>query len=304
MKRIKVILDFDGTLTDEVKQAKELAGIAKKMLAEEILEIPLEEVKSLYEKFREAILEKPHKYHWEVNGVPATYAYEGAYLLNTCTLQNVIGSRSEFIRKIKKRFPASKLDSITRCSNYLFHNGTMKVSPHFLDGAKELLVFLINHKSIEPVILTNSETRKIEKNLHLLGIGNCDGEHEFKHEIGILGDTRQYHMDEDWDEYFEHEEYGKIQVLPINRRFSVELRRPIYFEALKKVMEEGYDEIVVVADGFSLAGALPLMMGLRFVLKRTPHTPDWSEKYVDNHPNGKVVDDLDELQEYLVSLTA
>jgi FMN phosphatase YigB (HAD superfamily) len=72
MNSVKVIMDFDGTLTDEAQQARELSEIAKRMLAEEILEIPLEDVEVLYKEQRQEILDQPHKHHWNVNGLPAT----------------------------------------------------------------------------------------------------------------------------------------------------------------------------------------------------------------------------------------
>lgn len=302
MKRAKVIMDFDGTLTDEAQQARELASIAKRMLAEEVLQVPYEEIVDLYDKMRGAILARPHKYHWMVNGVPATYAYEGAYLLNTSILQNIVLSKPRFIKKVRKVFPANNLDSVTQCSNHLFHTGTLQVDPHFLDGVRELLIDLIEHEAIDPVILTNSETRKIEMNLRKLRIGKRGSDHDYKYEIDILGDTRQYHMDSQWEEHFEHDEHGSIQELPVNKHFSIDLRRPVYHAALVEVLEEGHDEVVVVADGFSLAGALPLMMGLKFILKKTGYTPRWCEECVSSHHNGDVVGEIEELKELLFSL--
>ena len=58
----------------------------------------------------------------------------------------------------------------------------------------------------------------------------------------------------------------------------------------------------MVADGLSLAGALPLMMGLRFILKKTDHTPSWSEEFVSLHPNGSVVEEIGQVKEALISL--
>lgn len=296
MKKIKVILDFDGTLTDEVEQVRELAIIGKKMLAEEILGESQSKIDKLYAQLKKEILTRPHCFCWEVNNLPATYAYEGAYLLNTSILQNLIVSRPSYRKIIEKKFPADNLDSITKCSNYIFHTGSLQIKPHFLRGVRKFLLKLIKHPAIEPVILSNSETRKIGKNLSKIKLGEKGTKHSFAHEIAILGDTRQYHMDGKWDYYFEHQGHGKIQVLPINEKFTIDLRRPVYHQALLKVMEEGNDEVVVIADGFSLAGSLPLVMGLKFILKKTSYTPGWSEKYVGGHENGKVVDSLAELE--------
>lgn len=302
MKRVKVILDFDGTLTDEARQAKELSGIAKRILAEEILEVPLQEVEELYSSIRKAILTNPHRYHWSVNGLKATYAYEGAYLLNTSILQEIMRSNLSYIKTVMEKFPADTLDSVTLASNHLFHRGTMQVRPHFVRGVRRFLLELIENPVIDPVIITNSETRKIEKNLAELSIGRRGGRHLFRHEIEILGDTRQYHMDPEWNHHFVHHHYGSTQVLPVDTHFSIDLRRPVYHAVLMKILEEGHDEVVVVADGLSLAGALPLVMGLRFILKKADYTPHWCEACVTSYANGLVVQNLQELKNQLLSI--
>ncbi len=293
--KVKAILDFDGTLTDEVKQAEEIVIIAKSMLAK-ILELSVAQVEQLYQETKQMILKKPEKYFWEVNGLPATYAYEGAYLLNTGILQTILRSRPQFISLVSKKFPSGTLDSVTLCTNYMFHEGSFHVSPHFLPGVREFLIHLIENDQITPVILTNSETRKIAKNLLELEIGEKGTSHPFPHEIEILGDTRQYHMDSSWNEAF-----AATKVLPINKRFSVDLRRPIYHRALKQVQSEGYKQVVIAADGFSLAGALPLVMDMNFILMKTSYTPKWSERYVRSHPKGKIATNIFELESLLHS---
>ncbi len=301
---VKAILDFDGTLTDETKQAAELAVIAKSMLTEEILNVDPAEIDHLYEVTKEKILQTPHLYLWQVNSLPACYAYEGAYLLNTVILQRILQDNPHFLSTISHSFPADNLDSVTKCVNYLFHEGSYHVSPHFLEGTKPLLLDLLAHGQIEPVILTNSETRKIAKNLAQLEIGEKGANHSFDHEIGILGDTKQYYLDPAWNQHFLHPQHGSIQVLPINDLFSIDLRRPIYHQALNEEIDKGYKQIAIAADGFSLAGALPLTMDLNFFLITTDFTPDWAKDYVDSHPKGQVVTNLQELKQAIYSLIA
>ena len=289
----KTLLDFDGTLTDEVKQAEELAIIAKNMLSE-ILDRPLTAIEELYEEIKWNILARPEAYRWFVNGQPASYAHEGAYIINTVILQEMICSHTAFVNKIKKQFPAGEMDSVTQCVNHLFHMGSSNVDPHFLLGVRDFLVDLMNHPDIDPAIFTNSKTDKIARNLANIQIGKKGDHHDYDKEIEVIGDTQQYFIDPSWP--------GPLQILPIDHTFRIDLRRPKYYQALRNLTDQGYD-IIVAADGFSLAGALPLTMNLKFILLKTDYTPNWSENYVHSHPNGKVVKGIEELHQAIIALT-
>ena len=113
-------------------------------------------------------------------------------------------------------------------------------------------------------------------------------------EVAILGDTRQYEMDPAWTQRFPHPELGQIQVWPLSERRRVDLRRPAYYRALIQAAADG-SRLVVVADTFSLPGALPLMMAIPFFLVRTLYTPAWCAQVVDAHPLGYVLGDLADL---------
>jgi hypothetical protein len=101
-------------------------------------------------------------------------------------------------------------------------------------------------------------------------------------------------MDPDWTRRFHHPELGEIQIWPVSELRQIDLRRPIYYRALMRALEED-PQVAVVADTLSLPGALPMMMGLHFFLVRTRYTPDWCARVTDNHPSGHVLDDLAEL---------
>ncbi len=302
-EKLKQLIDFDGTLTEEELQAAELIGIALEMLAK-ILDCQPAELETVYRQIKTQVLTSPHLYPWKINDLPACYAYEGAYLLNTVILQQIIQTDSRFLAAVTAKYPAGKIDSITQCVNLLFHEGSLNVKPHFLPGARDFLLALLERPELEPTIFTNSETRKIAKNLKLLAIGEKGTNHPYPHEIGILGDTRQYFMDSSWPQTFEHPLHGSIQILPIDNLFQVELRRPIYYAALKKIKGQGYRDIVVIADGFSLAGALPLTMGHHFILLKTAYSPDWAESYVASHSHGKVAPNLDAVLEAILEVNS
>lgn len=294
-EKLKILLDFDGNLTDEPRQAAELAGIALDMLAD-LLGAPIADLEALYAEIKKQILSNPHLHPWEVNGLPACYAYEGAYLLNTVILQQILKSEPRFLAVVTARFPADSLDSVTHCVNHLFHNGSLSVNPHFLPETRDFLISLLSDPSLDSTIFTNSQTQKIAANLRHLEIGVVGANHPYEEEIAILGDTRQYHLDANWPQTFPHPVHGPIQVLPVNDRFWVDLRRPVYHAALKREIERGYRDIIIVADGFSLAGALPLMMGLSFIFHKTGSAPDWAQNLVASHPRGRVATGLPEIE--------
>jgi hypothetical protein len=123
-------------------------------------------------------------------------------------------------------------------------------------------------------------------------------------EIDVLGDTRQYDMDPAWTQHFPHPDLGQIQIQiwPLPEGRHVDLRRPIYYRALLDAAKDG-SRLAVVADTFSLPGALPLLLGSPFFLLRTPYTPAWCIQVVEGHPLGQVLDSLAELPLRLAALS-
>ena len=330
--KIKVIIDYDGTLTQEEKQVEQLAELAFDTLSKEILKVPKEIIKKDYYETQHKILTFPHKYTWKVNGLSACYCNEGAFVLNTVTLQEMLSSNKFYKNLIKSVFTGKEYDSITECANYLFHKNSAFIKPLFRDGVRETLIEMIKHPQIQPTVMTNSKTDKVEKHLKTLGINRrttnsskleedfkkekivdidngSKGSSKFKqeeiskkdsksnkfdYEIEILGDARQYHMDQKWGHYFNHPEFGKIQILQIDDKFKVDLRRPVYYQALLEQAKDG-SKVITFGDIFSLVGSVPLMMGMDFILLKAPYVPSWSEEFVRKHPNGKVIKNVKEL---------
>jgi hypothetical protein len=237
---------------------------------------------------------EPHLYRWEVNGLVASYATEGAFILNTTTLQVMLQENPAYSRRVGEVFAHPEYDPITDCTNHLFHRHTADIEPVFRDGASDVLAALIQHADRQPVILTNSLGDKVNRHISVLGLPV---------EIPILGDTRQYAMDPDWDHRFDHPDLGSIQVWPISDRYRIDLRRPEYYDALRRVSSDG-SSLAVVADTFSLPGALALMMGIPFFLLQTSYTPEWCLQATARHPMGFVLDGLTNLGAALDRLNA
>jgi hypothetical protein len=279
---LKVIIDFDGTLTAEERQVQALSHRALDTLAHDILHVPRDDLAARYATTRRRLLAAPHRYWWEVNGLIASYCDEGAFILNTTILQVMLREDAVYAAAVAGAFPDAEYDPIVDCTNYLFHRHTGQLPPLFRPAARAVLSALLDHPARAPVVLTNSLGDKVRRHLRTL---------ELPGPVSVLGDTRQYAMAPAWQHYFEHPELGLIQQWPVDERHVVDLRRPAYYHALVGAAADGA-RLAVVADTFSLPGAVPLLMGIPFYLLRTSYTPVWCARAVQAHPLGHVLDEL------------
>jgi len=291
-QHLKIIIDWDGTLTAEETQVAALAERSLDTLAREIVGAPREALAADYQATRASLLRAPHRYWWEVNGLVASYCNEGAFILNTTTLQVMLRENPAYLQAVTAVFPQAEYDPVMDCVNYLFHRHTAELPPCFRPAARDVLLTLAEHPDRTPIILTNSLGDKVRRHLETLALNV---------EIAVLGDTRQYEMDPGWEHRFPHPQLGDIQVWPVSERYRIDLRRPAYYRALVQAASDG-SQLAVVGDTLSLPGALPLMMGIPFFLVRTPYTPTWCAQAVDAHPLGRVLDDLADLPAALDAL--
>jgi len=289
---LKVIIDFDGTLTVEESQVQPLSMKSLATLANEILNMPVQHLQAEYEATRAEILARPYAYWWEVNGLIASYGNEGAFILNTTTLQVMLQANEEYCQAIAVAYPNAQYGPVVDCTNDLFHRHTAEFQPAFRPAARAVLKNLIDHEDRTPIILTNSLGDKVQR--HLAGL-------LLETEIAVLGDTRQYEMVPEWPQKFLHDSLGQVQIWPVTEQYRVDLRRPDYHRALMAAAGNG-ESMVVVADTFSMPGALPLLMGIPFFLLRTRYTPAWCIQAVDAHPLGTILNDLAELPAALDAL--
>jgi hypothetical protein len=281
----KIIIDFDGTLTAEETQVASLAARSLDTLADEIVGVPRQVLAADYQATQTRLLGAPHRYWWEVNGLIASYCDEGAFILNTTTLQTMLRENPAYSRAVAAAFPEAEYDPIVDCTNHLFHRHTAELPPRFRPAAREVLLALDEHPDRKPIVLTNSLGDKVRSHLDTLALDR---------EIAVLGDTRQYEMIPNWPHRFAHPALGKIQIWPVDEDHAVDLRRPAYHRALVRAAAGG-SRLAVVADTFSLPGAMPLMMGVPFLLLCTSYTPAWCARVVGAHPLGRLLDDLADL---------
>jgi len=288
---VKIILDYDGTLTAEEEQVEELAERSIGTLSKDILKVPLSQVREDYSRTRESIMAAPHKYWWEVNGAIAAYGDEGAFITNTTTIQVMLRRNPSYSEAVARHFPEPEYDPIMDCSNYLFHKNTFDLEPRFRPAAEAVLNELAAAADLETLVLSSSKGDKVRKNLRAIGFA----------EMRVLGDTRQYEMVPSWNKEFVHSQQGTGQIFQVDELHTMDLRRPAYYEALMREMED-FARLIVVADTWSMPGALPMMMGIPFLLLKTTYTPGWCERYVRAHPCGGMLSDLALLRERIRAL--
>jgi hypothetical protein len=282
---VRVIIDFDGTLTAEETQAVPLAEMSLDTLAREIIGTPRQGLARDYEATRQRLLREPHRHWWEVNGLVASYCDEGAFILNTTTLQVMLREDASYKSAVAAVFSPAEYDPIVDCTNYLFHRHTADLPVAFRPGAADVLTTLVSQRGRTPIVLTNSLGDKVRRHLATIGLDR---------DVDVLGDTRQYEMAPSWAHHFDHKDLGRIQVWPVSQLRRIDLRRPAYFRALVKASAED-PHLVVVADTLSLPGAVPLLMGIPFLLLKTAYTPSWCVRVVEQHDLGRVLSSLNDL---------
>jgi hypothetical protein len=282
---LKLLFDYDGTLTAEELQVPEVARRSLVELADTILGEDLAEVEVAYAHAAAKIRSSPHQYGWRVNGLLTSFADEGAFILHTVTLQTMLVQNARYRSAVAARFAHAEYDPVAACTNYLFHTHSAPLNVEFRAGAADVLSQLMEAPDVEPIVMSSSLGTKIERNLARLGLGP----------LRVLGDTRQYEIDPGWLPPIPGGSY-RVQA---DAEHALDLRRHAYYDSLAGEMRDG-SQLLVVADTLSLPGALPMAIGIPFALVRTNYTPRWCAAYVEGERMGQVVGGLDQVPGWLV----
>jgi FMN phosphatase YigB (HAD superfamily) len=300
--RLRIIIDYDGTLTREEHQAELLRQRSLSLLAGDILDVSLAELAAAYAETQRRILQRPERHGWKVNGQIAAYCDEGAFILNTTTMQEMLAGTPAFRRRLERRFAGGPYDPVMACVNQMFHDLTHDLPPFFREDAAPALQALLDMPGVEVVVLTNSKGDKVRRALGELGIPLLPaGERQAdSRRVRILGDVRQYDMSPAWPP-------ADAPALPAFLSAAggrqIDLRRPVYYAALQRERSDGA-WLCVVADGLSLAGSLPLALGIPFFLLKVTYTPAWVEDFVRQSATGAVLEDLLQIVEQARRLAA
>ncbi len=291
---LRILFDYDGTLTYEEAQADALRQRSLDVLAQDILRTPRAGLEAAYWETQRRLLAEPARHGWMVGGQMAAYCDEGAFLLNTAVMQALLGSAPAARAALAQRF-AGAAEPIQECVNWLFHSFTSDLPVAWRPATDATLRWLLALPGVETVVLTNSKGDKVARRLAEAGLPllPLDAAAPAAGRIRILGDVRQYDMDAE-------NLPGLPAALWAGDR-PLDLRRPTYYRALLRQRADTR-HLWVVADGLSLAGALPLALGIPFFLARAAYTPAWAADGVMAQPAGGILDDLAQLQEHVQHL--
>jgi phosphoglycolate phosphatase-like HAD superfamily hydrolase len=276
-----LVLDFDGTMTDaEAEGAPFTEGYLEDIAL--LTDRSLPEIKAMAAGFQAEVNANPEAHGWIFNGRLVAPASVDPYLRIMPVTKMIFealgefgseGDRTRLLEKILYKYNYAKTLNVPR--------------PH----ARELLESLRGTRSY---IVSNSNGHHVQNKLRAIG-RNADGTNSLEWLIDhVHGDAQKYFVDDAFDavpESFTIEGLGR----------PVLLRRRRYHERLSELLaREGssWEELTVVGDIFELDLSLPLAMGARVGLAVNPFTPAYEQRFVENHPRGRLIHDLADVRAF------
>ncbi|HLP80159.1 MAG TPA: HAD family hydrolase [Acidobacteriota bacterium] len=250
----KVILDFDGTLTDT--QAESAPMIEKwQTLICDTTYMPLEHLLSQIPVAKEQIL-ADKKAGWKSNGVVVAPASSDPYVFHTSILQNILEA---FYLLYEIPRPGVELEQFMQKTFMESYGHAITV---FRPGAKEFLQHCV--QNYDTRIVTNSKTDAVVRKLESIGMPD----------VPVIGQAKKYVVDHAFDRVPE-----KIELPSFPR--PVYLRRKQYFDILAQFDPK---TTAVVGDIFELDLALPEHLHFRTMQLETTYTPTYEKQ---RHSSGE-----------------
>jgi FMN phosphatase YigB (HAD superfamily) len=266
MKREKLVLDHDGTLTDVVKNyglyREEYGRIFTTLTGTEP-----ERLQELMEAARSKIVTDPSR-GWLNNGVVVAPATADPYILHLTIFQEICDGLG------------MSVESRDNVLNECFKRAYATTPTTFRE---EIGTFLNNVQGrYDTFVVTNAATDHVRNGLERIGFSN----------IPVIGDARKYVVDQSWDGV-------PLLVQPDGFPRPVMLRRKDYSEVLAGIGASPEDT-TVVGDIYELDLALPDHLEMKIVqIVNGGLTPEHEIDYMRAHPRGSLVEGLEGVQDVL-----
>jgi FMN phosphatase YigB (HAD superfamily) len=273
-----LVLDFDGTMTDaEVEGAPFRGGYLADIAA--LVDRPTEEIDQMAVRYEAEVASSPDRFGWVFGGRIVAPAVVDPYLRIMPVARRILDECGCFLVPVERD---RLLDAILYKYNYT------KTDLAFRQGAGPTLRALAGTATY---VVTNSHTAPVQDKIRSLG-REVDGGNDLQWLIDrVHGRARKYHLDDDFDAVPE-----ALELPGLSR--PVLLRRKLYHQVLATLLEgEGatWTDLTVVGDIFELDLALPLALGASVGLVVNEFTPDYERSFVDAHPRGVLITDLQEV---------
>ena len=277
---MKILTDFDGTLTDIHGEYEELLNINKERL--KIRQFPVDQYDTLFKLAIHEIQKDHTQYGWLDHDRLTAYSDEDLFMniiAGMRIVDNWLNTKPEYLN-LKQILDDqnTSLMEISEESYFILH--TKPLGPlntpilEVVDTIKELLSY--GH---ELVVVSNSPSARIVEKFNYVGLFPADHEHEPHAPFKVRGNAGKYRLGE----------HPKIYdfIRP------VDTDRPIY---QKMLLEEKPD--IVIGDVFSLDLALPCAMSqelpefsqTKSILLNHTYTPEWAKSAILSTKNGFLID--------------
>lgn len=271
----KIVVDFDGTITDVTKEAETFIVAFIETLSKKIGLLSTE-LTNLLIAGKEEIANRPGIYGWEDNGKIVAPATADPYILHKAAAK--IAIRQLRGSELKNSLNLPDEADVNNFLLDIFSISYPKAGTFFREGAKEFLDEVMNYYQL--YIVTNSDTSRVSKKLNiLLGENN----------VKIIGYAKKYRIYDDWDEVANFHQ-------PSGYPRPIYLRRKDYYDSLSMV---GFPIDIVMGDIYELDLALPEVLGIKTILVTSEMTPKWEKEYYQNHTNGFSSPSLEQVKRFM-----
>jgi len=266
MGKPKLILDFDGTLTD-VRETFPIYESRFREIFSSMTGVSVEDLRGYEERIGEAVRRDPLS-GWVNGGLVVASAQADPYAFNATVYQAVCGELG---------ISEERRDEIlSRC-----YRGAYSITPTKLkEGLDGFLAEV--QKRYDVNVVTNSSGEHVSRELAKVGFP----------EHLVVGGAQKHIIDENWNGVpFAIDRDGFPR--------PVMLRKRAYGEILKGIGGTPL-ETTVVGDIYELDLALPDYLGMGIVQMVGASTPVHEIDYVRNHARGEVVRNLEEARDVLL----
>ncbi len=278
-----IVFDFDGTLTDAEEEGRPFRGGYLQDIAVLCGE-SIEDITTLAEGFEAKVAADPQSFGWMYGGDIVAPATVDPYLRMMPVARMIFDHLG--------RFPQSE-DRDRLLDGILYKYNYPKTLTAFRAGARELLLRVPRDSTF---IVTNSHTEPVQEKVRQLSAQGQDADALVWLVPRVFGRAKKYILDSTLDVVPE-----RLSVPGLAR--PILPRRRLYFDVLDRLRQEvgaEWSDVCVVGDIFELDLVTPLTLGASVALVVNQHTPQYEQDYLDLHPRGGVLQDLEQVGDWLL----